>query len=94
MPVFLLLSWPFCQRASMKHEGQAGGKAVPQLQAEVSSYLQCLGMGKDECRDVLGTASRSASNCFMCINSLFKVNVAVSLVVSKVLLARVGLERV
>lgn len=57
-----LLSWPFCQRASIKHEGQAGGKVLPQLQAEVSSYLQCLGMGKDECWDVLGTAARPTSN--------------------------------
>lgn len=59
---FLLLSWPFCQRASIKHEGQAGGKVLPQLQAKVFSYFQCLGMGKDECRSVLGTVARPASN--------------------------------
>lgn len=34
------------------------------------------------------------SNCFMCISSFFRVNAAVPLVVSKVLLVRVGLERV
>lgn len=47
---FLLLSWPFCQCASITHEGQAGGKVLPQLQAEVSSYLQCLGMGRMNAR--------------------------------------------